>query len=366
MTPEAPADGGLPGLLSLAASIEPLDEAAMATAGARLDRLTKPPGSLGRLEHLAVQLAGIHGAMRALDRPAIAVFAGDHGIGRRGVSPYPQDVTRQMVATYASGRAAINVLAGAASAELVVVDVGVAGDPLDPVASGTGVRLVIDRVRAGPADFSEEPALERREVLAAIDVGRRVVDQLADEGADLIGVGEMGIGNTSASSAIVAVLSGRRVVEVTGPGTGLDPAGVSRKARILEAAIARHGPDPDEAVGVLAAVGGLEIAALVGAILAAGARRVPLVLDGFITSAAALVASRLAPALVPRLIAAHRSPEPGHAIVLDALDLSPILSLDLRLGEGTGAALAIPIVRAASRIPVEMATFEDAGVSNRD
>jgi nicotinate-nucleotide--dimethylbenzimidazole phosphoribosyltransferase len=270
------------------------------------------------------------------------------------------------VLTYASGRAAINVLARAAAAELVVVDVGVSGPRPDPATVAPGVRLVVDRVRDGTADFSAGPALERDEVIAAVEVGRRVVDDLADSGVDLLGLGEMGIGNTTASSAIVAALTGRPARDVTGRGTGLDPRGVERKVAIIDAALARHAPDAADPIGVLAAVGGLEIAALAGAILAAGARRAPVVLDGFITSAAALVAARLATPVVPRLIAGHRSPEPGHAIVLAELGIRPLLELDLRLGEGTGAALAVPIVRAASQILVEMATFDDAGVANRD
>jgi nicotinate-nucleotide--dimethylbenzimidazole phosphoribosyltransferase len=352
-------------LADLVAAIGPLDEAAMQTARERLDRLTKPPGSLGRLEALAVQLAGIRGRLvTAVERPAIVVFAGDHGVTRQGVSPYPSDVTRQMVANFVAGGAAINALARSAGAELVVVDVGVAGEPIPaPAISDGRFSFVTDRVADGTRNFAVEPAMTMAETLAAIQVGSRCVESLATGGCDLLGVGEMGIGNTTSSSAIVAALTGRPAADVTGRGTGLDDAGVRHKAAVIDAALARHAPDPDRPLDVLAAVGGLEIAALVGAILAAAGDGIPVVLDGFITAAAALVAARLAPSLPARLIASHRSAEPGHRIVLDTLGLEPILDLGLRLGEGTGAALAMPLIASAARILGEMATFEDAGVS---
>ena len=352
--------------------IAPLDREAMGAAADRLDRLTKPPGSLGRLEALAIQLAGIRGELVTdIRRPAIIVFAADHGVTIRGVSPYPSAVTRQMVANFAAGGAAINVLARAVGADLVVVDVGVAGAPIAapapaPGASPSTVRFVADRAASGTRDLSVEPAMTPAEAAAAIGVGRRTVAELIDAGADLVAVGEMGIGNTTAASALVAALTGRPADAVTGRGTGLDEAGVRRKAALIDAAIRHHRLRADDPETILVAVGGLEIAALVGAILEAASRRVPLLLDGFITGAAALVAARLMPAATPRLIAAHRSAEPGHAVALDELRLDPLLALDLRLGEGSGAALAIPIVRAAARILGEMATFEEAAVSNRD
>ena len=352
---------------AVTAAIGPLDEAAIAETARRLDRLTKPPGSLGRLESIAMTLAGITGGpVTTIARPAIAVFAADHGVTARGISPYPAEVTRQMVANFVAGGGAVNVLSRAAGIELVVVDVGVTGpEPTVPGAPEAGVALIVDRVAAGTRDLSVEPAMTRADALAAIEVGRRVVDRIVAGGCDLLGVGEMGIGNTTASSAIVAALTGRPALAVTGRGTGLDAAGVARKAAVIEEALARHRPDPADPIAVLAAVGGLEIAALVGAILEAAARGVPVVLDGFITGAAALVATGLAPRLPSRLIAAHRSAEPGHRIVLDTLGLEPVLDLDLRLGEGSGAALAIPIVAAAARILGEMATFDGAGVSDR-
>ena len=355
----------------LIARIAPLDDAAMALAADRLDHLTKPKGSLGRLETLAIQLAGIRGRLAGVERSAIVVFAADHGVVAQGVSAYPSAVTREMVANYAAGGAAINVLARASESALIVVDVGIAGAALDAVPAadtgdhGRAAQVLARRIRPGSRDFSVEPALTRDETLAAIDAGRRTIDELVADGVDVVGVGEMGIGNTTSASALVAALVGRPADAVTGPGTGLDDDGIRHKVALIDAAIARHAPDRDDALGVLATLGGLEIAALVGAILAAAAARVPVVLDGFITGSAALVAARLAPAVVPRLIPAHESPEPGHRIVLDELGLEPLLALGLRLGEGSGAALGLPIVRAAGDVVVKMATFDEAGVSGR-
>lgn len=347
------------------------DEPAMAAASAYLDRLTKPPGSLGRLETIAVRLAGIRGQLvNDIERPVVIVFAADHGVAARGVSAYPPEVTAQMVTNFAAGGAAINVLARAAGANLVVVDIGVSGDDVgtsggtEPPRSSSGARLIRARVASGTQDFTIGPAMTRDEALAAIEAGRVAVASLIDEGADLIAIGEMGIGNTTAASAIVAALTGSPVRAVTGRGTGVDDPGRERKVAAIEAALALHRLDPQDPLGLLAAVGGLEIAGLVGSILAAAAERIPVILDGFITGSAALVATALAPNLPDRLLAAHRSVEPGHAIVLDRLGLWPILELDLRLGEGSGAALAIPIIRAAARICGEMATFEQAGVSS--
>jgi len=351
---------------SIADRIGPLDAVAAARAAARLDRLTKPLGSLGRLEALAVQLAGITGlAMPRVERPVVVVFAGDHGVTAQGVSAYPSDVTAQMVANFARGGAAINVLARLAGAEVVVVDVGVAG-PIpglgDAPANG-GARLVQARIADGTRDMTDVPAMTRDETLAAVDAGRAIVAELVGTGCDALVVGEMGIGNTTAASALTAVMTGRSVAEVTGRGTGLDDAAVRHKIEVIEAALERRRPDAADPIGALADVGGLEIAALAGAILAAAEARLPVVLDGFITGAAALVAAAIAPELPARLIAGHASAEPGHQVVLDRLGLSPLLALDLRLGEGSGAALALPLLRAATEILAEMATFDDAGVS---
>ena len=346
-------------------AIAPPDEAAMALARRRLDGLTKPPGSLGRIEELAVWLAGVTGRPDArVVRPAIIVAAADHGVTAQGVSAYPVDVTAQMVANFVGGGAAINVLARTIGASVTVVDVGVWSAPPPGDVAGAGAATLVDaRIRAGTADMTTGPAMTRDEALAAIGAGRRVAAKAIADGADVIGLGEMGIGNTTAASALTAILTGASVVDVTGRGTGIDDDAWRRKVDVIESALVMNRPDTDDPIDVLAAVGGLEIAALVGAAVEAAATRVPVVLDGFITGAAGLVAARLAPAIGPRLLAAHRSAEPGHAVVLDHLGLRPVLELDLRLGEGTGAALAIGLLSAACRIRDEMATFESAGVS---
>jgi nicotinate-nucleotide--dimethylbenzimidazole phosphoribosyltransferase len=349
---------------ALGRPVLPLDEKAMAGAAVHLDRLTKPPGSLGRLEELVIQLAGITGDLRArLDRRAILVAAGDHGVTRQGVSAYPAEVTAQMVANFVTGGAAIDALAAAVGAEVVVVDVGVAG-PIPPVQRGPrGGRLIDARVADGTADMTQAPAMTREHALAAIDAGAALVDDLVEGGLDVLGLGEMGIGNTTAASAIVAALTGVNADAVTGRGSGVNEAGRARKVHAIHRALELHAPSPDDPLGVLASVGGLEIAALVGAILAAASACCPLILDGFITGAAALVAARLEPGAVRRMIASHRSPEPGHRVVLAELGLRPLLDLDLRLGEGTGAALAMSLLASAVAMRDGMATFETAGVS---
>jgi nicotinate-nucleotide--dimethylbenzimidazole phosphoribosyltransferase len=349
----------------ISARIGPLDETAMAAAAARLDRLTKPPGSLGRLETLAIQLAGITGLdLPRIDRPAVVVFAGDHGVTAQGVSAYPADVTAQMVANFVGGGAAINVLARLAGAQVVVVDVGVAR-PIPSVPGGfrDGARLIAMRVANGTRDMTEEPAMTPQEAMAAIEAGGSVAMELIGTGVDVLAVGEMGIGNTTAASAVAATLTGRRPAEMTGRGTGLDDRAVQHKVAVIERALAHRRPDPADPLDVLAAIGGLEIGALVGAILAATESRIPVVLDGFITGSAALLAAVIAPGVAARVIASHVSTEPGHRIVLERLGLRPLIDLELRLGEGSGAALALPLIRAAGAILAEMSTFDGAGVS---
>lgn len=345
----------------------PLDEVAMAAARRRLDGLTKPPGSLGRLEDLAVQLAGIAGEPApTFTRRTVVVAAADHGIASRGVSAYPSAVTGQMVANFVAGGAAINVLAGLVGADVLVVDAGVA-EPLPvaerPPAAAGRVRMQSSPIRRGTADMSAGPAMTRAEAETAIDLGLSIAQDLAASGTRIVAVGEMGIGNTTAASAIVAVLTGAAVADVTGTGTGLDDAGRARKIELIERSLEVNRPDRADPVGVLAAVGGLEIAVLVGLMLGGAAARLPVVLDGFITGAAALVATALCPGLPPRLIASHRSPEPGHAIVLERLGARPLLDLELRLGEATGAALALGLIDAACAVRDGMATFTTAGVS---
>jgi nicotinate-nucleotide--dimethylbenzimidazole phosphoribosyltransferase len=360
----APIETPLGATLAAIAALGPLDAAAMAATTAHLDRLTKPPGSLGRLEGLVVTLGGITGDPRvSVARRAIVVAAADHGVARHGVSAYPSDVTAQMVVNFIDGGAAINALAAGAGASLTVVDVGVAG-PIPDVGRGPrGGRLVSARIRTGTADMTAGPAMTRMEAIAAVGVGLWVVDELRSAGLDLVGIGDMGIGNTTAASAVVAVLTGSAPGDVTGRGTGIDDAGRAHKVAVIEQAIATNAPDPADPIGVLAAVGGLEIGALTGVILGAVAARVPVVLDGFITGAAALLAAGLSPVVAQRVIAAHRSVEPGHAVVIERLGLAPLLDLDLRLGEGTGAALAMQLIDAAVRVRDEMATFDSAAVS---
>jgi nicotinate-nucleotide--dimethylbenzimidazole phosphoribosyltransferase len=349
----------------------PLDAVAMAEATATLDTLTKPPGSLGVLESLVTQLAGITGTPRPIfPRRGIVVAAADHGVASHGVSAYPSAVTGQMVANFLAGGAAINVLAAAVRADVTVIDVGVASDVPPPVlgddeAPNGGRRAAIVRaaVRPGTHDMTVRPAMSRAEALRAMAVGFDVAASMRDRGIDLVAVGEMGIGNTTAASAITSAMTGVPPDRVTGRGTGIDDDARARKVRAIAMALARHRPDPTDPVGVLAAIGGLEIGALVGVLLGAVADRVPVVLDGFITGAAALVAAALAPAVTPRLIAGHRGAEPGHAIVLERLGLRPLLELDLRLGEGTGAALAIQVIDAAGTLRDGMATFASSGVS---
>ncbi|MCI0548116.1 MAG: nicotinate-nucleotide--dimethylbenzimidazole phosphoribosyltransferase [Candidatus Rokubacteria bacterium] len=341
-------------------AIPPLDAEAGARARAALDQLTKPPGSLGRLEELAWRLAEITGLCPPrLEEPVILTLAADHGVVAQGVSAYPQVVTAQMVETLLRGGAAVSVLARHVGARVVIADLGVATPIPDHPA------LVRRSIRPGTADMARGPAMTREEAETAIAVGIDLVEVEHARGADLVATGEMGIGNTTAAAAMVAVLAGLAPAEVTGPGTGLDRRGRARKVRAIETAIAVNRPDPDDAVDVLAKVGGLEIAGLVGIILGAAARRLPVVLDGFIAGAAALAAVRLRPEACPYLLAAHRSAEPGHRRVLEALGLEPYLDLGMRLGEGTGAALCIGLARAGVRLLAEMATFKSAGVSGR-
>ncbi|HYL72514.1 MAG TPA: nicotinate-nucleotide--dimethylbenzimidazole phosphoribosyltransferase, partial [Candidatus Dormibacteraeota bacterium] len=322
------------------------------------DELTKPPGSLGRLERLATQIAGITANPRPrLTRKVVIVAAGDHGVTAEGVSAYPSEVTGQMVRNFVNGGAAINVLARQAGARVVVVDVGVA-ETLP-----SELPIAHRKVAPGTANMAHGPAMTRAQALQAIGVGVDLVEAESALGVDVICLGEMGIGNTTAASAIVAGLTGSAVADVTGRGTGIDDATWQHKVEVIEQALRVNQPDRDDAVDVLARVGGLEIAALVGVIVGSAARRLPIVVDGFITAAAALVAAGLCPNARSYLIAAHRSVERGHAVALEHLELEPLLTLDMRLGEGTGAALALPILDAALALLDEMATFEDAGVS---
>ena len=340
------------------ASIPAPDASWEERAWARLDSLTKPPRSLGYLEELAQRLAVLQGSERpSIPRKTIVLMAGDHGVTAQGVSPYPSEVTAQMVANFVEGGAAINQLATHAGANVLVVDVGVAHDL--PSADG----LLAARVRNGTADMTQGAAMTREQAAAAVRVGIRVAGDLVREGVDIVGTGDMGIGNTTASAAVVSVLAGADPAQVVGPGTGLDPDGVARKADVVRRAIEVNGPDVADPLDVLAKVGGLEIAGLAGVVIGAASCGVPVVSDGYISGAATLAALRLAPAARPWAFASHRSAEPGHRLVLEVLGLRPVLELDMRLGEGTGAALAIEVMDAACAVMSGMATFAEAGVS---
>ena len=326
-----------------------------------LDAKTKPPGSLGRLEELACRLAAIRGRMpEGPLHPAIVVAAADHGVAARGVSAYPIEVTAQMLSNFAGGGAAICVLAREAGARLVVVDAGVIGG-----AAVDGVRTeVVDGVRCTD-DLTMGPAMSRSTAIGMIERGIALAEGLAAEGVQILGLGEMGIANTTSASALTAVLLPAEPSLVCGPGTGIDDAGLARKVDAVRRGLAANGlPRPDaEPADVLSAVGGLEIAFLVGVTLGAAARRIPVLLDGFVSTVAALVAYGFREAAAASLVAATRSPEPGHALVLERLGLEPLLDLGLRLGEGTGAALALPLVRSSIAILTDMATFDAAGIS---
>ncbi|MBW3650327.1 MAG: nicotinate-nucleotide--dimethylbenzimidazole phosphoribosyltransferase [Actinobacteria bacterium] len=342
-----------------AAGVSPPDAAAAASAAELHDRLTKPKGALGGLEQIGIRLAGMAGVSPPpVPAPAVvAVFAGDHGVVNDGVTPWPQEVTAQMVANFVAGGAAINVLARHAGAEVMVVDVGV----LHPLETADG--LLRRKVRPGTASLASGPAMTEVEARQALDVGVEVAEHAVHGGARCLVTGDMGIGNTTPSAALIAAFTGRPAAEVTGRGTGVDDDTLSLKTRIVEAAVQRvAGREPFD---VLAEVGGLEIAALAGFIVAGAAQRVPVVVDGVIATAALVTAEALVPGVHAWCFAGHRSAEPGAAVALEFLGLDPILDLGLRLGEGTGAALALPIVQAGAKVLGEMATFDGAGVTEK-
>ncbi|MEU0550952.1 nicotinate-nucleotide--dimethylbenzimidazole phosphoribosyltransferase [Micromonospora sp. NPDC005979] len=348
-------------------AIRPPDEAAMAAARELHGRLTKPAGSLGLLENLSVRLAGLAGACPppVPEPAAVAIFAGDHGVHAQGVTPWPQEVTAQMIGNFLAGGAVVNAFARQAGASVTVVDVGVA-HPLPAPASDLGAPRLIDAsVRRGTRDLSVTAALTRDEALAAILTGVRVADELIDAGAGILLTGDMGIGNTTPAAALIAAFTGVDPLDSTGRGTGVDDATYAHKVAVVRAALARHTPDPADPLGVLAAVGGLEHAALAGLILGAAARRTPVLLDGVIAVSAALAAAAFAPDAVAAMVAGHRSAEPGATVALRHLGLDPLIDLGLRLGEGTGALLALPVVTGAVRVLHEVATFDSAGVAEK-
>lgn len=340
------------------ARIGTLNEQAMAAARARQDSLTKPQGSLGRLEELSVRVAGITGeALPSIRDKAVIVMAGDHGVASEGVSAYPSEVTPQMVYNFLRGGAAINVLARHAGARVVVVDMGVAAD-LEP-----HPHLLVRKIGHGTKNFASGPAMTPDEAVKSVETGIEVVEAEMARGLDIVATGDMGIGNTTPSSAIVAAMTGASVESVTGRGTGLDDRGLRNKIQIIKRGLETNRPDPEDPLDVLAKVGGFEIGGLAGVMLGAAANRVPVVIDGFISGAAALIATGLCPRLADFLIAAHNSVEIGHRILLGRMGLEPLIDLNLRLGEGTGAALVISMVEAALKVLAEMATFSEAGVS---
>jgi nicotinate-nucleotide--dimethylbenzimidazole phosphoribosyltransferase len=342
-------------------AIAPLDATAMAAARERQARLTKPPGSLGDLEELSVRLAGLAGTCPppVPESPVVAIFAGDHGVHAQAVTPWPQEVTAQMVANFLAGGAVVNAFAHQVGASVTVVDVGVA----HPYPQGGSLRR--RPVRAGTRDLAVEPALTRDEAVAAVEIGIAVAEELVAAGHDCLLTGDMGIANTTPAAALVAAFTGASAEVVTGRGTGVDDEMLAHKTDVVRTALERHSPDRADPVGVLAAVGGLEHAGLAGFILGAAALRVPIVLDGVIACSAALAAAALAPRAVDAMIAGHRSVEPGASVALAHLEMKPLVDLSLRLGEGTGALLALPIVAAAARVLNEVATFDSAGVSEK-
>lgn len=342
-------------------AIEPVDQKSRDAVAARQSRLTKPAGSLGRLESLSIQLAGIQRtAEPKAEQGAVFVMAADHGVCEEGVSAFPQEVTAQMVHNFVSGGAAINVLGRLVNARIVVSDVGIASDvPAE-------LPIHIKKIGNGTKNMVRGPAMSCSEAIAAVEAGIEIFNvEYARAAFDMCATGDMGIGNTTASSAIASVITRKSPADLTGRGTGIGDEALRRKIATIEAALEHNKPNPADALDVLAKVGGFEIGALAGVILAASARHVPVILDGYISGAAALIAAGIAPLSVSYMIAGHVSADSGHAAMLNHLGLEPLLNLGLRLGEGTGAALAMNLCRAASRIVREMATFDSAGVAEK-
>ena len=340
------------------AKIKPVDLEASIRCKQHLDNLTKPPGSLGVLEEIAQKLAAINGEIKPkLPKKTVVLMAGDHGVVAEGVSAYPQEVTPQMVMNFLSGGAAMNVLARHADAELVVVDIGVAVDlPGHPC-------LQNRKVAYGTNNLAKGPAMTRKQAVAALECGIDVAEECIARGTGIFGTGEMGIGNTTSSAAITAVYSGEDIAAVCGRGTGLDDGKLQNKIRVIREAINLNKPDTTDALDVLSKLGGYEIAGMAGVMLAAAAHSIPVLVDGFISGAAALIAGKLHPHASQYMLASHLSEEPGHGVALEILGLMPFLKMNMRLGEGTGSALAMTVVDAAIKICAEMASFADAGVT---
>jgi nicotinate-nucleotide--dimethylbenzimidazole phosphoribosyltransferase len=342
-------------------NIKPLDGNAMSQARTRQDTLTKPAGSLGRLEDLSIQLAGIQGLPQPrINQKAVFVMAADHGVVAEGTSAYPQEVTAQMVLNFVRGGAAINVISRQMGVRVVVVDIGVASD------IGSYQGIVHNKIAPGTRNMCRGPALTLEQAEQSLETGIKIVNLEIDGGLDIVGTGDMGIGNTTASSAICAVTTGKTAAEVTGRGTGLNDEQLLRKVEVINRALVVNKPEADKPLEVLAKVGGLEIGGLAGVMLGAASRRVPVMIDGFISGAAALIAAGLCPLCKEYMIAAHVSVEPGHKYMLEHLGVKPLVNLNMRLGEGTGAALGISLAEISCRILSEMATFAEAGVSEKE
>jgi nicotinate-nucleotide--dimethylbenzimidazole phosphoribosyltransferase len=340
-------------------AIQPLDKRSMTAAQQRQDNLTKPRGSLGRLEELSIQLVGItSNIIPKLKHKAIITMASDHGVVDEGVTLYPQEVTRQMVYNFLQDGAAINVLARHIGARVIVVDMGVIGG-FEPLPG-----LVCKMIDFGTKNMAEGPAMTRQQAIDAIDAGIEIISLEKNVGLDIIATGDMGLGNTTASSAIFSAISGYTPNKTTGRGTGIDDEQMAHKVKIIEKALAINKPDSKDPIDILAKVGGFEIGGLAGVILAGAAHRIPVVIDGFVSGAAALIATSLCPKASDYLIAAHVSAEAGHSLMLEFLGLKPLLNLNMRLGEGTGAALGISLADASVKLLAEMATFNEAGVSD--
>ncbi len=347
-------------LKQIIARIREPDQGSAFSAKSRQDLLTKPAGSLGRLEELSVQLAGIYRSpLPSIRDKVIITMAGDHGVAAEGVSAFPQEVTPQMMLNFLNGGAAINVLARHVGARVVVVDMGVAHD-FEPHPA-----LIVRKIAYGTANMAQGPAMTREQAVRSILAGAEVIESEISRGLDIVGTGDMGIGNTTPSAAIAAALTGEAPAKIAGRGTGVGEEGLRRKVQVIERALFVNRPDPEDGLDVLAKVGGFEIGGLVGVILGAAANGKPVMVDGFISTAAAMIAVTLTPAVRPYLISAHRSRESGHGLMLDWLGLKPLLDFDLRLGEGTGSAMGFTIAEASCKVLIEMATFAEAGVTGK-
>ena len=342
-------------------SIKPLDKNALSLAAARQETLTKPTGSLGRLEELSIQIAGIQGkALPSVKQKAVIVMVADHGVVAEGTSAYPQEVTAQMVLNFVRGGAGINVIARQIGARVVVVDIGIAGK------TSSFLGILRHKIAPGTQNMCLGPAMTLDQATKSLETGIAIVQSETNKGLDIVATGEMGIGNTTSASAITAIFTKKSIEQITGKGAGLDESGLNNKIAIIKKSLLINNPDSTDAIDVLSKVGGFEIAGLVGIILAAAAHKVPIVIDGFISGAAALIAYQLEPKTKNYMITSHCSVETGHKVILEYIGLKPLLDLNLRLGEGTGAALGIGLADAAVKILTQMATFKSAGVSERD